>query len=48
MIINTCNRTEIFGWNNNTDDFINLLYKHSNGDIKTFEKYGYIISGKKL
>ena len=47
MIINTCNRTEIFGWNNNTDDFINLLCKHSNGDIKTFEKYGYIISGKK-
>ena len=47
MIINTCNRTEIFGWNNNTDDFINLLCKHSNGDIKTFEKYGYIITGKK-
>ncbi len=46
MIINTCNRTEIFGWNNNTDDFINLLCKHSNGDIKTFEKYGYIITGK--
>ena len=47
MIINTCNRTEIFGWNNNADDFINLLCKHSNGDIKTFEKYGYIITGKK-
>ena len=47
MIINTCNRTEIFGWNNNTDDSINLLCKHSNGDIKTFEKYGYIITGKK-
>ena len=47
MIINTCNRTEIFGWNNNTDDFINLLCKHSNGDIKTFEKYGYIITGNK-
>ena len=47
MIINTCNRTEIFGWNNNTEDFINLLCKHSNGDIKTFEKYGYIITGKK-
>tara|TARA_Y100000766_G_scaffold201615_1_gene173741 strand:- start:1 stop:1224 length:1224 start_codon:yes stop_codon:yes gene_type:complete len=47
MIINTCNRTEIFGWNNNTNDFINLLCKHSNGDIKTFEKYGYIITGKK-
>ena len=47
MIINTCNRTEIFGWNNNTDDFINLSCKHSNGDIKTFEKYGYIITGKK-
>ena len=47
MIINTCNRTEIFGWNNNTDDFITLLCKHSNGDIKTFEKYGYIITGKK-
>jgi len=47
LIINTCNRTEIFGWNNNTEDFINLLCKHSNGDIKTFEKYGYIITGKK-
>jgi len=47
LIINTCNRTEIFGWNNNTEDFINLLCKHSNGDVKTFEKYGYIIAGNK-
>lgn len=47
LIINTCNRIEIFGWNNNTDDFINLLCKHSNGDIKTFEKYGYILTGNK-
>ena len=47
LIINTCNRTEIFGWNNNSDDFINLLCKHSNGDIKTFEKYGYIKNGNK-
>ena len=47
LIINTCNRIEIFGWNNNTDDFINLLCKHSNGDIKTFEKFGYILTGNK-
>ena len=47
LIINTCNRTEIFGWNSNTDEFINLLCKHSNGDIKTFEKYGYILNGNK-
>jgi len=47
IVINTCNRTEIFGWNNNQEDFINLLCKHSNGDIKTFHKYCYIINGTK-
>ena len=41
LVINTCNRTELYGWVENESKLINLLCGHSEGDFKTFQKIGY-------
>jgi len=41
MVVSTCNRTEVYGFGNSTQDFIDLLCKHSKGDGSTFETVGY-------
>lgn len=41
LVINTCNRTELYGWVENESKLINLLCNHSEGDLKTFQKIGY-------
>ncbi len=41
LVINTCNRTELYGWVENESKLINLLCSHSEGDFKTFQKIGY-------
>lgn len=41
MVVSTCNRTEIYGFANTVQVYIDLLCKHSNGDAHIFEKVGY-------
>lgn len=47
LVINTCNRTELYGWTEKKETLVELLCKHSGGDIKTFKKTGYTLSNKK-
>lgn len=41
MVVSTCNRTEIYGFANGIDTFVDLLCRHSNGDHTTFQDVGY-------
>jgi len=41
MVVSTCNRTEVYGFADSTNDFVNLLCQHSKGNEKTFKKVGY-------
>ena len=41
MVVSTCNRTEVYGFADSTDDYIDLLCKYSNGDLTTFQNVGY-------
>lgn len=41
MVISTCNRTEVYGFANSTQDFVDLICQHTKGDISTFERVGY-------
>ncbi|MEK9612815.1 MAG: glutamyl-tRNA reductase, partial [Flavobacteriaceae bacterium] len=47
LVINTCNRTELFGWTENKKTLVELLCKHSGGDVNTFKKIGYTLSNEK-
>lgn len=41
MVVSTCNRTELYGFADSTQDLIELICRHSKGNIDTFEKVGY-------
>ena len=41
MVVSTCNRTEVYGFANDPQMFIDLLCKYSHGDLITFQKVGY-------
>lgn len=46
MVVSTCNRTEIYGFGNSVQDFIDLLCKHSKGNQSIFENVGYSFTDK--
>ena len=46
LVINTCNRTELYSWTFHAETLINLLCEHSGGDKKVFEEIGFNYSNK--
>ncbi|MDO7576705.1 MAG: glutamyl-tRNA reductase [Flavobacteriaceae bacterium] len=46
LVINTCNRTELYSWTAKHETLVNLLCKHSGGDKKIFDKIGYTYSDR--
>lgn len=44
MVVSTCNRTEVYGFANLAQDFIDLLCKHSKGNTTIFKEVGYSFS----
>ena len=47
LVINTCNRTELYAWTNDLDFLIDLLCKHSDGNRKLYDTVGYNYTGEK-
>lgn len=47
FILSTCNRTEIYGFGDNSQQLIDLLCSETKGDAATFNKLAYIKNGKK-
>lgn len=45
FVLSTCNRTEIFGFANDSDTLINLLCSQTESDAAAFKKSAYIKSG---
>lgn len=45
FILSTCNRTEIYGFANSSNDLINLLCSETAGDADSFKASAYIKSG---
>ncbi len=45
-LISTCNRTEIYGFAQDSNDLIKLLCDHTNGTVEEFNKVAYIYKGK--
>lgn len=46
MVVSTCNRTEIYGFAEDVNTYINLLCKHSQGDPEIFHRVGYVFRDK--
>ena len=46
IVVNTCNRTELYAWVPDSEILINLLCNHSDGDRKFFEEIGYTLKGE--
>ena len=46
LIINTCNRTEIYAWSKDAKSLIHLLCNHSGGTHDLFEKIGYCLKNE--
>ena len=46
IVVNTCNRTELYAWVPDSEILVNLLCDHSDGDKKSFEQIGYILKGE--
>jgi len=46
LVINTCNRTELYAWTKDSEALISLLCKHSGGDRQLFDKIGYQLEGE--
>ena len=46
IVVNTCNRTELYAWVPDSEILINLLCNHSDGDREFFEQIGYILKGE--
>ncbi len=42
FVLSTCNRTEIYGFANHSDDLIHLLCSHTTGSAEEFKKSAYI------
>jgi glutamyl-tRNA reductase len=41
LVINTCNRTELYAWVNDAECLVDLLCNHSGGDKVFFDQVGY-------
>ena len=46
LVNSTCNRTELYGLAENSNDLIKLLCEFSKGEINTFNRVGYSLEGK--
>lgn len=46
MAVSTCNRTEIYGFANDEELFIDLLCKYSKGTREQFDQYGYVLTNE--
>ena len=46
IVVNTCNRTELYAWVPDFKILVNLLCDHSDGDKKSFEQIGYTLKGE--
>ena len=46
LLLNTCNRTEIYAWVQHAEELKNLLCEYSNGTMAILEKKGYVLSGR--
>ncbi len=46
LINTTCNRTELYGFAERAEDFIQLLCQFSQGDKATFDALGYVLQGE--
>ncbi|MBL6669126.1 MAG: glutamyl-tRNA reductase [Flavobacteriaceae bacterium] len=46
LLLNTCNRTEIYAWGQHAEALKNLLCEYSNGTTAILEKKGYVLSGR--
>ncbi len=44
--LSTCNRSEIYGFCNSSDELIKLFTKHTAGSPELFEQLGFILNGK--
>ena len=47
IIINTCNRTELYAWSQNAEILKDLLCKHSEGNKILFDQIGYCLKDEK-
>jgi len=45
LVLSTCNRTEIYGFTDDSDTLINLLCSQTAGDAETFRRSAYIKKG---
>jgi glutamyl-tRNA reductase len=46
LVINTCNRTELYSWTSHYKTLVDLLCNHSGGDKKAFDQIGYSYTDK--
>ena len=46
IVVNTCNRTELYAWVPDSKTLVNLLCDHSDGDKRSFEQIGYTLKGE--
>ena len=46
IIVNTCNRTELYAWSKDAETLIDLLCKHSGGEKALFDQIGYKFKGE--
>jgi len=46
IIVNTCNRTELYAWSKDVETLVDLLCKHSGGEKALFDQIGYKFKGE--
>lgn len=46
LLLNTCNRTELYAWGDQAQTLKHLLCTHSNGNLNVLEEKGYVLSGQ--
>ena len=46
LVINTCNRTELYAWTDSVDQLIALLCKYSGGTRDEFSRIGYLLKSE--
>jgi len=47
FVVSTCNRTELFGRDVNSEELIRLLTTYSGGSLDEFHKYGFVHKGRR-
>ena len=46
IIVNTCNRTELYAWSKDAETLVDLICKHSGGEKALFDQIGYKFKGE--